>query len=136
MGFKNTEEIKKFSFKLLCVLCPSILLLLLWPPVKEFPPLLITENLNAFQIYIGASYWVGVFSGPGYIYFLFRRDISPLEGFSKVWVRISLYTAFFASFGGLIFCVFIIPAPFVLGTIVCTFLVIKKFSTHKKGIIN
>jgi len=93
MGFKNTEEIKKFSFKLLCVLCPSILLLLLWPPVKEFPPLLITENLNAFQIYIGASYWVGVFSGPGYIYIFYSGETShlwkasPRFGCESVYIR-------------------------------------------------
>ena len=124
------------DFKVTATLFPIVTLIILFPPIQDYPPLLISGNESWFTIYTAFSYWVGVLSGPGYMYFLFRRDISPLEGFSKIWVRISLYTAFCASFGGLIFCIFIIPAPFVLGTIVYTFFVIKKISTHKKGIIN
>ena len=131
MKFKNTEKIKKFFLKSSCVLCPSILLLLLWPAIKELPPLLITENLNVIQIYLGASYWVGVFTAHGYLYALFKGDLSGTGKWLKKWVSISLHAAFYASFAGLTSIWFIIPGPFAVGTVLCTFFVLQKFKDQK-----
>ena len=131
MKIKNTEKIKKFSFKLFCVLCPSITLLLLWPVIKEFPPLLITENLNLIQIYLGASYWVGVFSAPGFLYAIFDNDLSGSGEWLKRWVGVSLHAAFYASIGGLASIWIVFPGPFAIGTVVCTYLVLEKYKAQK-----
>ena len=131
---KNTRIIKNLLFILVCILCPSITFWWIWPLIKEWPPLLITKNLNLFQIYIGASIWIGVFSGPGFIYALFKSNLSGSGKWLKRWVGASLYSAFYASFGVFIICIwFIRPAPFALGTIICTYLVLKKYKAQKSS---
>ena len=123
------KSIKTWIFKLFCILCPSYLLWMLFPWILEFPPLMIPNNLNGFQIYVGASYWIGVFSAPGFLYFLFNEDITGYGDLVKKWVAISLYSAFYASIGGLVSILFVVPAPYAIGTIVCTYLVLKNYKS-------
>ncbi|MEE8260030.1 MAG: hypothetical protein V3R14_03405 [Nitrospinaceae bacterium] len=131
MKTKNMEKIKKLAFNLACILCPSITLLLIWPIARELPPMMITQNLNVIHIYLGASYWVGVFSAPGFLYFLFREDISGSGKCLKRWVGVSLHAAFYASFAGLTSIWFIFPGPFAVGTLLCTGFVLQKYKAQK-----
>ena len=131
MKIQTAQKIKKLAFNTACILCPSITLLLIWPIARELPPLLITENLNVIQIYLGASYWAGVFSAPGFLYFLFREDISGSGKYLKRWVGVSLNAAFYASFAGLTSIWFIFPGPFAVGTVLCTGFVLHKFKDQK-----
>ena len=129
-------KIKSLIFSLVCILCPSISFWMQWPLIKEWPPLLITKNLNLFQIYIGASIWIGVFSGPGFIYALFKNDLSDSGKWLKRWGGASLYSAFYASFGVFIISIWSIrPAPFALGTIIRTYLVLKKYKAQKASTV-
>lgn len=129
---QNIQRIENLIFKLACIFCPSITFWMQWPLIREWPPLLITKNLNLFPIYIGASIWVGVFSGPGFIYALFKNDLSGLGKWLKRWIGVSLHTAFYASLGVFIISIWSIrPAPFALGTIICTYLVLKKHKAQK-----
>ena len=131
MKIQNTKRLKNWIFNLVCILCPSITFWLIWPAIKELPTLMITRNLNWFQIYIVASIWVGVFSGPGFIYALFKNDLSGSGKWLKRWVGVSLNAAFYASFGVFIISLYFIrPAPFALGTIICTYLVLKKYKAQ------
>ena len=131
MKIQNTKRLKNWIFNLVCILCPSITFLLLWPAIKELPPFMITQNFNLFQVYLGASAWVGVLSVPGYLYALFKGNFSGSGKWLKKWVSVSLHAAFYASFAGLTSIWFIIPGPFAVGTVLCTFFVLQKFKDQK-----
>ena len=132
MKIQNAQKIKKLVFNTACILCPSITFWILWPVMMEFPPIMITQNLNLIQIYLGASYWIEIFSAPGFIYALFKNDLSGSGKWLKKWVRTSLHTAFYASPGVLIISLWVVlPGPFAIGTVVFTYLVLEKYKAQK-----
>jgi len=134
MAFEGYGNIKATIFKFFCVLCPSVTLWMLLPFIKELPPLAIPNNLNWFQIYLAGSYYLGILAAPGFLYALFTKQVKIPGEWLRRWVRLSVYAAFFASTGGLTSVLAILPAPFAIGSVVCSFLVLKRFRAQNRSL--
>lgn len=126
MAFEESGKIKPTIFKVFCVICPSVTLWMLFPVVKDFPPFVIADNLNWFQIYLAGSYYLGILAAPGFLHALLIEQVEIPGKWLQRWRRLSVYAAFFASVGGLTSIFAILPAPFAIGSVVCTFLVLRR----------
>ena len=110
------------------VLCPVLAMLLLLPPILELPPLMFIENFNLFQVVIALPFWIGAAAAPGYLYaWSGAYEPSAAAGTTRAWVGVSLAAALLASFGGLITILVLIPVPFVLGSIIASVLMLRRF---------
>lgn len=134
MAFKEYGKIKATVFKFFCVLCPSVTLWMLLPVILDYPPFVMPNNLNWFQIYLVGSYYVGILAAPGFLYALFNKRVDIPGKRLKRWVRVSVYAAFFASIGGLTSVLAILPAPFAIGSVVCAFIVLKRFRAQNHSL--
>jgi len=130
MAFEEFGKFKAAILKLLCVLCPSVTLWMLFPVIKDYPPFVISNNLNWFQIYLAGSYYLGILAAPGFLYVLFTKQDEIRGKQLRLWARLSVYVAFFASIGGLVSILAVLPAPFAVGSVVCTFLILKRFEAN------
>jgi len=104
---------------------------MLFPVIMDFPPIVIPNNFNWFQIYLAGSYYLGILAAPGFLYVLFTKQDEIRGKQLKLWLRLSVYVAFFASIGGLVSIFAVLPAPFAVGSVVFSFLVLKRFEANR-----
>jgi hypothetical protein len=110
------------------VLCPALAMLLVLAPILELPPLMFTENFNAFQVLVALPFWIGVAAAPGYLYaWSGAYEPSVASSMTRAWVVGSLAAALLASLGGLITILVVIPFPFVVASVLASFLMMRRF---------
>jgi hypothetical protein len=110
------------------VVFPAVTMLLVWPHVRELPPLLITKNFNLYEVLIALPFWVGLVAAPGYLYAWSGQYVANAARRSvRLWVGASLLAALVASLGGFVSVLAVMPMPFDVGSIVCSALMVWRF---------
>jgi len=113
---------------------PLLTAFLIWPIIADFPPMKIPSNFNWLQILIVSPFYVGILAAPGYIYaWLGHYDTSGMRQRKRTWIKWSLWSALFASIGGLTTVMAIVPLPSVMGSIASSILLLEKYYKSLKA---
>jgi len=128
------EDAMKQHLPIWYVLCPALAMLLVLPLILELPPLMFTENFNAFQVLIALPFWIGAAAAPGYLYaWSGAYEPSGASRTTRAWVAASLAAALLASLGGLITILAVIPFPFVIASVLASFLMLRRFARGSRA---
>lgn len=129
----NTEiglKRRGWLFKIIAILCPVASILIVMPFIVEMPPLAFPPNANILQVLMVLPWYLGLTAAPGYLYvLLFEPDGNSMSIARRKWVHVSLVCAIVASVGGLSAILFVLPTPFLVGSLVCSVLVQRDFNS-------
>lgn len=126
------EQVTTLVRKLILIICPTLALASVWPMVKELPPIMITANLNIFQVFLVIPWYLGIMCAPGYVYVVFAdKNINQLISPYNSLIKMNLVLAVISSIGGLMAILAIQPAPYVLSSLFCSIYVMKKYMKNK-----
>lgn len=107
---------------------PLATLVLVWPMIWGLPPLQFSPNFNAFQVIIVVPFYLGLAAAPGWLYaWAGHCDRSILSVGLRRWVGGSLWAALLASVGGLTTVLAVVPFPAVLGSLVASLLMLRRY---------
>ena len=121
-----SERLKRLS--VLYVVLPAGALIIVWPMIRELPPISWPDNLNTLQFVAAAPFWIGIAAAPGYLYaWSGHRSRSSLQPIRRYWVALSLAAALLASVtGAVVSALAVVPVPFTIGSAVCSLLLIRR----------
>lgn len=112
---------------------PFVALVLVWPIIVEMPPLRRPSNLNAVQVILVVPFYLGLAAAPGWLYaWAGHYERGSLSRSQRVWVSTSLWTALLASIGGSVTIFAVIPFPAVVGSLMVSVFLLRRYyrSTH------
>ena len=107
---------------------PVATLVLVWPMIESLPPVNVPSNLNAVQVVLVVPFYLGLAAAPGWLYawagHYNRHALSKLQ---RRWVGGTLWASVLASVGGLVTILAVIPFPAVLGSLVVSVLLLRRY---------
>ena len=113
---------------------PLATLVLIWPMVEGLPPLKSSSNFNALQIIIVLPFYLGLAAAPGWLYaWAGHYDRSGLSSGQRWWVGGSLWAALLASVGGLTTILAVVPFPAVVGSLVVSLFMLRRYYTSPRA---